>query len=132
MTTRLASILATSVALSLAACGGGGGTVVVDTTPDSSLVVDNQSDFAITELHLTSVNSGNWGPNLLFGDVLLPNENITLGVTCGFYDALLVDEAGVDCEIDDLDLCLNSAVWVIRNNTCSVFGAAKATTTTLP
>lgn len=124
LTTRLASIFATSLALSLAACGGGSGTVVIDDSPDSSLVVDNQSDFAIEELYLTSVNSGSWGPNLLRGDVLLPDENITLGVDCGFYDALLIDEDGVDCEIDDLDLCLNDAVWVIRNNTCSVFGAA--------
>lgn len=124
LTTRLASLFAASLALSLAACGGGGGTVVVDDSPDSSLVVDNQSDFAIEELYLTSVNSGSWGPNLLRGDVLLPDETITLGVDCGYYDALLVDEDGVDCEIDDLDLCLNDAVWVIRNNTCSVFGAA--------
>jgi len=113
------------ISLSLAACGGGGSAdVIIDDSPDSSLVVDNQSDFAITELYLTSVNSGSWGPNLLRGDVLLPDENVTLGVDCGFYDALLVDEDGVDCEIDDLDLCLNDAVWVIRNNTCSVFGAA--------
>jgi hypothetical protein len=125
-TTSLAcSALAACLSLSLAACGGGGSAdVIVDDSPDSSLVVDNQSDFAIEELYLTSVNSGSWGPNLLRGDVLLPDENITLGVDCGFYDALLVDEDGVDCELDDLDLCLNDAVWVIRNNTCSVFGAA--------
>jgi hypothetical protein len=126
LTNRLVvAALAATLSLTAAACGGGGsGSVIIDDSPDSSLVVDNQSDFAITELYLTSVNSGSWGPNLLRGDVLLPDENLTLGVDCGFYDALLVDEDGVDCEIDDLDLCLNDAVWVIRNNTCNVFGAA--------
>ena len=124
LTTRLASAFAASFALSLAACGGGSGTVIIEDSPDAALVVDNQSDFLIEELYLTDVNSSSWGPNLLFGDVLLPDETITLSVDCGFYDALLVDEDGVDCEIDDLDLCLNDAVWVIRNNTCSVFGAA--------
>ncbi|MDQ3367089.1 MAG: hypothetical protein M3680_16820 [Myxococcota bacterium] len=57
--------------------------------------------------------------------MLLPDEELVLGVDCGFYDALLVDEDGVDCELRDLDLCLNEATWVIRNNTCDVFNAAK-------
>jgi len=124
LTTRLLASALLASALSLAACGGGGGTVVVEDSPDAALVVDNQSDFVIEELYLTDVNSSSWGPNLLFGDILLPDETITLGVDCGFYDALLVDEDGVDCELFDLDLCLDSAVWAIRNNTCSVFGAA--------
>ncbi len=119
----LTSALAGTLALSLAACGGGGssGPGVIE---DSSLVVDNQSDFVIEELYLTPNYSGSWGSNLLRGDVLFPDENITLGVDCGYYDALVVDEDGVDCQLNDLDLCLNDAVWVIRNNTCSVFGAA--------
>ncbi len=124
MTNRLlSSALVGCLALSIAACGGGGssGPGVIE---DSSLVVDNQSDFVIEELYLTPNYSGTWGPNLLRGDVLFPDENLTLGVDCGFYDALVVDEDGVDCQLNDLDLCLNDAVWVIRNNTCSVFGAA--------
>ena len=123
MTTRLTSFLSSClVAFSLAACGGGGGTTTV--IEDSRLVIDNQSSFVIDEVFLTNVNSSSWGPNRLGGDVLFPGETLTLGVNCGFYDALLVDEDGVDCELHDLDLCLNDAVWVIRNNTCTVFGAA--------
>ena len=48
----------------------------------------------------------------------------SFGVSCGFYDALLVDETGVECEIFDIDLCLNDADWIIRNDTCAVFEAA--------
>jgi hypothetical protein len=123
MTTRLTSLLSSSLlALSLAACStGDDGIGVIE---DSSLAVDNQSSFVIDEVYLTNVNSSSWGPNRLGGDVLFPGETLTLGVDCGFYDALLVDEDGVDCELHDLDLCLNDAVWVIRNNTCTVFGAA--------
>jgi hypothetical protein len=95
------------------------------TINDASLRVTNQSDFAISEIYLTDVGSRDWGPNLLRGDVLLPGEDLVLGVDCGRYDALLVDETGVDCEIDNVDLCLNDADWVIRNNTCTVFGANK-------
>ena len=45
-------------------------------------------------------------------------------VNCSTYDAKLIDETGVSCEVDDLDLCLNDAVWVIRNDTCTAFSAA--------
>lgn len=97
------------------------GGVIID---DASLRVVNDSDFVIEEFYLTDVGSATWGPNLLRGDVLFPDEEILLGVDCGFYDVLVVDEAGVDCEVDSVDLCLNDATWVINNNTCTVFEAA--------
>lgn len=114
----LASALAS--ALALGAC------TADDGVPDATLRVSNDSDFTIVELYLTDVNSGSWGSNLLRGDDLRPDESLTLAVDCGFYDALLVDEDNVDCELHDLDLCLNDADWIIRNNTCTVFGARKA------
>jgi hypothetical protein len=95
-------------------------------TPESTLRVYNQSDFAITELHVADVGSASWGTNLLGGDPLYPGESLTLGVDCGTYNVLLIDEQGVDCQVDGVDLCLNDAKWVIHNNTCAVFGAAKA------
>jgi len=97
-----------------------------DDNTESQLHVENLSDFAIVEIHVTSVGSSTWGSNLLDGNPLEPGESLLLGVDCGTYDALLVDEAGVDCQVNDLDLCLNNADWVIRNDTCTVFGAAKA------
>ena len=90
---------------------------------DASLLVVNDSDYVITDIYLTEIDNPDWGPNRLRGDVLLPGEELLLGVQCDFYDALLIDEDGVECELFDLDLCLNDADWVIRNNTCSVFGA---------
>lgn len=96
------------------------------TGADSSLTVSNQSDFTIQELYLTDIGSSTWGRNLLAGDVLFPGEALSLGVDCGTYDALLVDETNVECELTGLDLCFNDAEWVIRNNTCSVFAARLA------
>jgi hypothetical protein len=93
------------------------------TTPSASLRVTNHSDFKIVELRVTTVNSATWGPNLVESDPLFPGDDITLDVSCGFYDVLLVDEANVDCELHDLDLCLNDADFVITNSTCSVFNA---------
>jgi hypothetical protein len=97
-----------------------------DSAPDSTLRVQNRSDFWITEMHVTSVGSSTWGPNLLDGDGLAPGESLVLGIDCGTYDALLIDEDGVDCQINDIDLCLDDADWIIHNNTCGVFGAAQA------
>jgi hypothetical protein len=122
----IASVFAVVTSVAAVGCTDDNGDVVIDPGPDSSLRVQNQSDFSIVELRVTSVGSSTWGPNLLGNDDLRPDESITLGVVCDRYDALLVDEDGVDCEVHDLDLCLNDATWVIHNNTCSVFGAAKA------
>jgi hypothetical protein len=108
------------LALALAACSSDDGVDV-----DSTLLVVNDSDFFITDIFLTQVDNPDWGDNLLRGDVLAPGEDFLLGVECDFYDALLIDEDNVECELHDLDLCLNDAEWVIRNNTCSVFNAVK-------
>jgi hypothetical protein len=110
-------LLGLVLTISAAAC-------TASTTADATLSVDNQSDFVITEMYLTDVGSSTWGPNLLSGDQLNPDETLHLDVDCSTYDAMLVDETGVSCEVDDLDLCLNDAVWVIRNNTCTAFSAA--------
>jgi hypothetical protein len=97
-----------------------------DSGPDSTLHVQNNSDFSIVEIRVTSVGNTSWGPNLLGSDVLAPGETLSIDVTCDTYDALLVDESGVDCQLHSVDLCFNNAAWVINNNTCTVFSAAKA------
>ncbi|HVK83469.1 MAG TPA: hypothetical protein VM513_05145 [Kofleriaceae bacterium] len=97
-------------------------TILVE--PGASLLVVNDSDFTIIDVRLTPVDNPSFGANLLRGDVLFPGEELLLGVPCDFYDALVVDEDGIECRLFDLDLCFNDATWVIRNNTCSVFGAA--------
>jgi hypothetical protein len=108
----------------VAGCGGGdgGGTVIIDNVDDSTLLVVNDSDFAIEELYVTSVASSTWGPNQLGRDVLLPDEDILLtGIPCDFHDVMLVAEDGVTCELHDIDLCFDDATWVITNQTCDEF-----------
>jgi hypothetical protein len=117
----LACALAVAGSLALAS-----GCIISDSEPDATLTVFNDSDFVIVELNLVRSFSGTWGPDLLGGNDLFPDEQITLGVDCDFYDARLIDDDDVECQVLDLDLCLNDADWVITNNTCTVFGAAKA------
>jgi len=99
---------------------------------DATLEVRNNSGYTIDEIYLTDVGSSSWGSDELRGDSLFPGESLVLGVGCGYYDALLVDETGTECTVYDLDLCLNDAVWVINNSTCNVFGAKKTPETTTP
>jgi hypothetical protein len=94
-------------------------------TPDATLRVNNQSDFAIVDLRIAPVGTTSWGPNQLDAD-LQPGETITLGVTCDTYDVQLIDETNVDCTLNSVDLCGNDADWVIHNDTCTVFNAVKA------
>jgi len=121
LTQRLfAPVVAACLALtSFAACDDDDDLII----EESNLLVVNESDFVIEELYVTDVGNPSFGPNLLAGDALFPGEQILLGVVCDFYDVLIVDEAGVECEIDAIDLCLNDATFVINNDTCTVFEA---------
>jgi hypothetical protein len=98
--------------------------IVTDDDGDATLEVVNESDFEIWELYLTEVDNRDWGPNLLRGDTLYPDESILLtDIDCDFYDVQMVDETDAVCEVYEVDLCLNDAVWVVRNNTCTVWEA---------
>jgi hypothetical protein len=106
--------------IALVACvAAASGCVITDL--DSSLFVENRSDFEIHEMYVTPVSSATWGPNMLASDVLLPDESMYIALECGTYDALLVDEIGLVCEVYDVDLCFEDADWIIRNSSCAVF-----------
>lgn len=91
---------------------------------DSSLTVVNDSDFVIEEINVTEVDSLSWGPNLI-PEALFPGEEVEISLDCDVYDARLIDEDGVECYIDGIDLCFDDALLRVRNNSCSVWGIAK-------
>lgn len=86
-------------------------------TDDGTITIDNGSSSVLTEVRVTAVQSSSWGPNLLGGDILYPNERLTVGVACGTYDVLVVDEYDRDCVLGNIDLCLADQVWVIDDST---------------
>ena len=103
------------------------GCVIETNTPsDSTLEVRNNSDFEIHEMYVTGVGSPTWNRNLLGNDVLFPGERLSVGINCGTYDALLIDETNAQCELHAIDLCFANAAWEIRNDTCAVFQARLA------
>jgi hypothetical protein len=114
------------VVAALGAVAVAGCTSSSDSGPDARLHVRNSSDFAIESIQVTSVGSTTWGPNLLGSDILATGETLDVDVSCDTYDARLMDETGVECEVHDISLCFSTADWVITNDTCPVFSVARA------
>ena len=97
---------------------------IITTDEDSTLTVVNDSDFVIEEINVTEIDNASWGRNLI-PEALFPGEEVEIELDCDIYDARLIDEDGVECFIDGIDLCFDDALWHVRNNSCSVWGAAK-------
>lgn len=104
----------TIIGLLLASSLATGCIIVAD--DDATLTIDNQSDYVLVDIALrTSFGSDEYGPNILRGDALFPDEVITVSVECNTYDVFILDEDAVACELLNLDLCFNDAVWIIDN-----------------
>ncbi len=105
-------------AISLPSC-------VISADGDSSLTVENRSDYAIFEAYIAEENSPSWGPELLGGSALLPGEDLQIfDLDCGTYDALVLDELGAECQLNNIDLCFDDSFWVIDNDllsSCPIF-----------
>ncbi len=105
-------------AISLPAC-------VITTDGDSSLTVENESSYAIFEAYIAEQGAPTWGPELLGGVALLPGETLEIyDLDCGTYDALIYDELGAECELNNISLCFDDAYWVIDDallSTCPIF-----------
>lgn len=114
----MSSALVLAAAVSASALGG---CVVSESDDgDSTLTVSNRSSYWLEELHLADVNDPSWGPDLVSG-ALAPGEDITIvDIACGRYDVLVIDETGVECELNSLDLCFDDGQWVIDDVTLDI------------
>lgn len=112
--------VALALAVGVVACAGEAG--------DSSLIIRNESSYAITEIYLSPVSSGTWGPDLLGGDVLFPGEEFAISlIDCDDYDIRIVDEDGDECVIEGVELCFDDALWRITDTelaACVLFQSA--------
>ncbi len=117
-TTALLSVaLLSSIALS--SC------VITTSDGDSSFRMENRSSYAIYEAYITPVGAPSWGPDLLGGTALLPGEDLVIyDLDCDTYDALIYDELGATCELNNIRLCFDDSAWIIDNallSTCPIF-----------
>ncbi len=115
-TTALSAALLSSIALS---------SCVITTDGDSSFRMENRSSYAIYEAYITPVGAASWGPDLLGGNALLPGEDLVIyDLDCDTYDALVYDELGATCELNNIRLCFDDSAWIIDNallSTCPIF-----------
>jgi hypothetical protein len=88
--------------------------------PGGVLRVENQSSFAITEIHVAPVGSTTWGANLISA-TLAPSATLTVTFTCGTFDVLAIDQAGQQCILHNVDLCANNEDFVIGSAACVTF-----------
>ncbi len=116
-TLTLATLLAVSGSL-LAAPG-----CIIVADDDATLTIENDSEFFLDEIRLADVGSASWGPNLAPGGGLAPGDALELSdIDCDYYDLRVTDEDGFGCDMFDIDLCLNDALFIYDNNTCDVLG----------
>ena len=91
--------------------------ITSDSHGDSSLSVVNESDYTLFELRIAESFDVAYGPNLLLGTSLPPDFSVDVILDCGTYDVLVVDDVGTECELRDLSVCFDDAVWIIDNRT---------------
>lgn len=115
MNTKTSLLLA--IPLALLTTLGSGCVISSSDDDDSTLTVANESSFVVEDLFVVESFSTTWGPDLLGADALFPGESVTILLECGIYDALVVDEDGFECQLLDIDLCFEDAVWVIDDLT---------------
>ena len=94
------------------------GCIIMTDGGDSSITIWNDSDYVIEYLYVSPSDSSHWGPDLLGGDVLYPNDEVTIhNLDCDYYDVMVVDEYDVECILDDEYLCFDDELWIITNIT---------------
>ena len=83
----------------------------------AKVTIENQSHWAITQLFLAPLDGSGWGEAQLgANDRIGSGRSLEIGgIDCDSYDMKLVDEAGDECIIEDVDLCVAEAKWVLHD-----------------
>jgi hypothetical protein len=90
----------------------------VPTGGSAALVVRNQCTVPITEIHVAAVGSTAFGPNLISATALAPGASLTVNVSCDQYDVLLIDQAGEQLTLHNVNLCARNADFILASNAC--------------
>lgn len=109
----------TLVTLALSASVLASGCIIVSDDNDASLTIDNQSSVVFTEI--AAARSDVNEPYQTIVVDLFPDDIVTIDFDCDFYDILMINEFGGECEIFDLDLCFSDDLWIITDNDVCTF-----------
>ncbi len=85
---------------------------------DSSIKLKNNSNWDIDHVYITPVNKATWGNDLLGADeIMKPGESLNVDAFCGVYDVKIIDQDGISCILEDVDICLDHETWLIGDLT---------------
>jgi hypothetical protein len=83
---------------------------------DSTLTVRNASSFTFVEINISPIDQLRWGPDLLGAEVLEPGDALEIGgIDCDTYDVRVIDDLDGECILENIDLCLDDAVWTLTD-----------------
>jgi len=84
---------------------------------EATVVITNDSQWAIHNLYLSDTDSNEWGPDQL-GEKVIDSGGGTFTLTdipCNAYDVKLVDEDGDECVVNAIALCADKGNWTITD-----------------
>ncbi|HEX4497525.1 MAG TPA: hypothetical protein VIE43_17760 [Thermoanaerobaculia bacterium] len=82
----------------------------------SSVMLVNNSQWAIQHIYMSSTRSRYWGDDLLGSDILYPRQQVRIpSILCDYYDIKLTDEDGDACVLNQVDVCGSNQQWVITD-----------------
>jgi hypothetical protein len=85
-------------------------------TQAASIRVDNNSNWVIRHIYLSSVTDNNWGPDQLNDSVLNPGSSFTISTVCDGSQIKVISEDVDGCFLAKVVDCSDNAVWIIGNN----------------
>lgn len=83
-----------------------------------SVKIVNASKWNIDKIFISHVSEKEWGSDLLgTNEVLKPGESVDITADCGSYDVKLIDQDGVECVEEGVDICSGSETWTVGDLT---------------
>ncbi len=83
---------------------------------NANVKIVNKTEWTLHHFFLSSTENEEWGPDQLGEEVIETNGSFTLtDVPCDSYDVKLVDEAGDECVVTEVDICGGAEQWVITS-----------------
>ena len=84
---------------------------------DGTFTLYNESSYDIEEFYLRAYYESSWGSNQLGGTPLYHGDSMTIDyLDCDTYEAMVVDDTGLECVASGIYVCESDEEWVVRDS----------------
>ena len=87
-----------------------------EATMQTTITINNNSNWEIGHLYLSPPNSDDWGPDQLNSTILSPGKSFTFTVSCNQAQVKLITEDKDGCFLYKTVDCADNAEWTITNS----------------